>query len=340
MDVNAIRSALAPLLAPFAGQPPWLVALSLVGFAVAIAAVLYLLFAGAGAAVRRAPADDGPSLAELADPYLRAKRRRAGGMDESLDRMAEGTQFGLTGEGAGGLILIGAAVTALAVYVASFAPELAPLAPFAEVGALLAGLLGGLFVFLVLVLFQNRRRRAIQEQLPDGLFQLSRSLRSGLNLPAALKETAAYVPSPLSGLFTRLNGALTLGESTRSAVRRVSDTARVTEFDLFCEVLALHSESGGNLPAMLDRLAASVRDRNQYRGYFRSVTTLARVSAYFVALAAPVAFAVYWIFPDQRVMMKKFVAMPEGQTMLAIAVGLEVLGLVWITLLLRRQDDY
>ena len=156
----------------------------------------------------------------------------------------------------------------------------------------------------------------------------------------ALKETAAYVPSPLSGLFTRLNGALTLGESTRSAVRRVSDTARVTEFDLFCEVLALHSESGGNLPAMLDRLAASIRDRNQYRGYFRSVTTLARVSAYFVALAAPVAFAVYWIFPDQRVMMKKFVAMPEGQTMLAIAVGLEVLGLVWITLLLRRQDDY
>jgi Flp pilus assembly protein TadB len=91
----------------------------------------------------------------------------------------------------------------------------------------------------------------------------------------------------------------------------VADTARVTEFDLFAEVLALHAGSGGNLPAMLDRLAASIRDRNQYRGYFRSVTTLARVRAYFVALAAPAALLLYFLF--QRDMLDRFVAEPVGQ---------------------------
>jgi tight adherence protein B len=322
-----------PVVAPLSGLPPWLAAAAIVGVVVAVAVVLYLVFAGTAGAVRRAEPADGPSLADLAEPYLRAKRN-PDGMDQSFERLAEGTQLGLDGETASGWVLFGAAAAALGTYLALFAFD------FGELAALAAALLGGFAVFLVLVLLQNRRRRAIQEQLPDGLFQLSRSLRSGLNLPASLRETAPYTPTPLRGLFDRLGAALTLGESTRHAVGRVADSARVTEFDLFTEVLALHSERGGNLPAMLDRLAASVRDRNQFRGYFRSTTALARTAAYFVALAAPVAFVVYWVQDDQRLMMQTFLAMREGQLILLLAAVLWVIGLVWITVLLRRQDDY
>lgn len=316
-----------PVFAPLNAMPPAAAAALVLAAVVAVCVVVYVLLAGAGGLVRRREPEDGPSLADLAEPYLRA-RRGAGNFDSEFDRMAEGTQLGLTGETAAGWILLGAALAAVLAY----------LPTFDEFFALVAALLGGLFVFLVLWTMQNRRRRAIQEQLPDGLFQLSRSLRSGLILPSALRETATYIPSPLSGLFARLAAALSLGESTRHAVRRVADTARVTEFDLFAEVLALHAESGGNLPAMLDRLAASIRDRNQYRGYFRSVTTLARIGAYFIALAAPAAFLLYWVF--QYDMLERFLREPVGQQMLFAAVVLEVIGLVWITLLLRRQDDY
>jgi tight adherence protein B len=316
-----------PVFAPLNAMDPWAGAAVVLAAVVLLVVVLFALLAALGGVVRRDEPADGPSLADLAEPYLRA-RRGAGKFDAEFDRMAEGTQLGLTGETAAGWILLGAAVAAVLAY----------LPTFDEFYALVAALLGGLAVFLVLWTMQNRRRRAIQEQLPDGLFQLSRSLRSGLNLPAALRETAAYIPSPLSGLFTRLSAALSFGESTRHAVRRVADTARVTEFDLFAEVLALHAESGGNLPVMLDRLAASIRDRNQYRGYFRSVTTLARMGAYFVALSAPVALLMYFLF--QRDMLDRFIAEPVGQRMMLAAVVLEVLGLVWITLLLRRQDDY
>lgn len=319
--------ALRPVFGPLSAMPPAAAAGLIVAAVVLVALVAYLLLAGLGGVARRPEPGDGPSLADLAEPYLRA-RRGAGKLDARLDDIAEGTEFGLTGEGAAAWILFGAAVAAALAYFPTFD----------EFYALGAGLLGGLFVFLVLVTFQNRRKRAIQEQLPDGLFQLARSLRSGLNLPASLRETAAYIPAPLNGLFARLAAALSLGESTRHAVRRVSDRARVTEFDLFAEVLALHAESGGNLPAMLDRLAASVRDRNQYRGYFRSTTTLARVGAYFVALSAPAAFLLYWVFQPE--MLYRFLGLREGQYMLAAAVALEVLGLLWVTVLLRRQDDY
>ena len=307
------------------GLPQWALILGLFG---AVALIVFALSAIVLIA--------GPTLAEMAEPMLRARRGR-GKFDARFDRLAEGTQLGIDGETAIGWILVVGAVFAAAFYLLTV-----QYLSFVD-GVLLAGwvfLLGGMGVLLFFWTLKNRRRRAIQEQLPDGCFQLARSLRSGLALPAALLETSHYLPTPISRLFARLSAALSLGESTRAALRRAAADAELTEFDLFAEVLALNSESGGNLPAMLDRLAASIRDRNQYRGYFRSVTALARMAAIFLALAAPVAMLLYLIFPEQRALMIRFLFSFEGQVILTVAIVLEVIGVIWIMLLLRRQDDY
>jgi tight adherence protein B len=320
----------------FAGLPPWMHALML--FTVAVLAVLSLSLValGAGTALRRPATADGPSLAESAEPLLRA-RRGLGKFNADFERLARGAQLGVDGEGASSLILLGGAILAAIVTLLTFA--------YVELidGVLLAGfsfLVGGSAVFLLFYLLRNRRRRAIQEQLPDGCFQLARSLRSGLALPAALQETAHYLPVPLTKLFGRLAAALALGESTRGALRRAASDARVTEFDVFAEVLAMNAESGGNLPAMLDRLATSMRERSQYRGFFRSTTALARMAALFLALAAPLTLVLYLLFPEQRVLLARFFSTEEGWIIFGAAVVLEVLGIIWCLWLLRKQDDY
>ena len=76
----------------------------------------------------------------------------------------------VSGETAGATILLVGALAAAVVYVLTFD----------EVFAGVAGLLMGLGVYLFFWVLRNRRRRAIQEQLPDGCFQLARSLRAGL----------------------------------------------------------------------------------------------------------------------------------------------------------------
>lgn len=320
----------------FRAMPNWGVAILLFGTVALLVFVLAAIVLTVGSALARPASADGPTLAQSAEPLLRS-RRGFGRFDARFERLAQGTQLGLDSEGAIGWILFGGAVVAAIIYLAVFA-----FVPFLD-GVFLAGLgllLGGMIVLVVLYLLRHRRRRAIQEQLPDGCFQLARSLRSGLALPAALQETSHYLPIPLSKLFARLSAALSLGESTRAALRRAAADAEVTEFDLFAEVLAMSSESGGNLPAMLDRLAASIRDRNQYRGYFRSVTALARMAAIFLALAAPVALLLYAIFPEQRALLIRFFETEEGWTIFLVAVILEVLGILWILWLLRKQDDY
>ena len=318
------------------GVPQWLVVLGLLGTVALIVFVLSVIVLMLGSTLRRAVPADGPSLADSAEPMLRA-RRGSGKFDARFDRLAQGTQLGIDGEGAVAWILLVAAIVAAVFYLLTLS-----VLPFVD-GLFFAGaaaLLGGAAVFAFFYSLRNRRRRAIQEQLPDGCFQLSRSLRSGLALPSALRETSHYLPMPLSGLFLKLSAALSLGESTHAALRRAAADAQLTEFDVFTEVLALNAESGGNLPAMLDRLASSIRDRNQYRGYFRSVTAMSRMAAIFLALAAPVALLLYWIFPEQRVLLYRFFEASEGHVILIAAIILEILGLIWIAILLRRQDDY
>lgn len=307
--------------------PPWGIAAGLIAVVVVFVLAAYAVMAMLGAAFRRAPSPDGPTLAEKAEPILRA-RRGVGQFDAKFDRLVDGTQLGIAGDTAIGWILLSGALATAGVYAATLDELLAGF----------AGLAAGGLTYTFFWSLRNRRRRAIQEQLPDGCFQLARSLRAGLALPSALRETAAYVPRPLSGCFDRLATALSLGESTRPAVLRVADDAEVTEFDLVTEVIALHADHGGNLPTMMDRLAASIRDRNQYRGYFRSVTALSRLTAMFLALAAPFAAVMYLIFQPE--MFAKFVAYPEGRVMLGVSAVLETVGVVWLALLHRRQDDY
>jgi len=319
-----------------ASAPQWGLVLGLLLIVAMTVFVISALVLSLGSAFRRSPPEDGPTLAESADSLLRS-RRGIGQFDANFDRFARGTQLGIDGEGAIGWILLVGALLAAVCYVATI-DELSFINGI--ILALAAAFLGGFAVLAFFYALRNRRRLAIQEQLPDGCFQLARSLRSGLVLAGALRETSHYLPRPLSGLFEKLSTALSLGESTHGALRRAAADAELTEFDVFSEVLILNAESGGNLPAMLDRLAASIRDRNQYRGYFRSVTAMARMAAVFLALAAPVSLLIYWFFPEQKLLLMRFLEAREGHAIIAVAAVLEIIGVIWILFLLRRQDDY
>ncbi len=319
------------------GIPQWAIVLGLLGTVVVVVFVASAIVLLLGSAVRRPEAADGPSLAESAEPMLRA-RRGLGRFNAQFDRFARGTMLGIDGEGAVAWIILVGGLFATLTYLLTI--DRFPLLD-GILAALIAGLLGGFFVYCIFVLLSNRRRRSIQEQLPDGCFQLARSLRSGLVLAAALRETAHYLPHPLSGLFEKLGTALALGESTQGALRRAAADAELTDFDVFAEVLALNAESGGNLPAMLDRLASSLRDRNQYRGYFRSVTATARMGAVALILLPIIILLIGLLLdPEMQLLLDRFVEASEGQLIIAAAIILEVIGVLWMMFLLRRQDDY
>ena len=304
-------------------------AATIIGVIVVGVLILYAVLTLFGGLFRLAigSRDHEPSLAERVDAN-RAPRTWFGQVDKDFERLIRGTLLGISTERAIEILLLIGAVVGVLCFVLTGEALLA-------VGGLF---IGGLIALLVYIANQNRWRIAIQDQLPDGCFQLSRCLRAGLNLPDAMRETGEYIDEPLGPIFRKIGVWTDAGMPIPDAMDKMASDVQLTDFDTLSAVVNLQSEYGGNLPALLDRLAAAIRDRNQFRGYFRAVTSLSRATSLFVAAAAPVAVILYLIF--QPVLFMNFLDTTRGQITLAVAVVLEIVGLIWIFWLLSRQERY
>jgi tight adherence protein B len=182
---------------------------------------------------------------------------------------------------------------------------------------------------------RRRQRRKIQDQLPDALFLLARTLRAGLSLEQSLTTVARHGTKPLADEFRRSADQIRLGLPVSVALQAVAERVKLADFNILVTAVNLHRTMGGNLTLLLDRVATSVRDRNQFRGYFQAATALGRLTAICVALAAPVLFVGYAIWqPD---LVSQFAQSPSGMRALSVALGLEVVGCGWLYYVLRQD---
>jgi tight adherence protein B len=195
---------------------------------------------------------------------------------------------------------------------------------------LAVGIMLPLGVFLIL---QARWRRNIQNQLPDAFFLLARSLRAGLNLEQALAMAAQHGSRPLAGEFHRTVEQVELGLTAPAALQNMARRLRLPDFNVLVTAVTLHRGLGGNLTLLLERVANTTRDRNLFRGYFLAATALGRMTAMFIVAAAPLLFLGYAIWQPEFV--TRFTESTSGLKALATAATLEVVGIIWMYLLLR-----
>ncbi|VTS08760.1 type II secretion system F family protein [Tuwongella immobilis] len=296
------------------------------GSVVAFLVLGYLLLAALLPAETEEVADE-PTLVEAA-AAVRPAKSWSERLDRRFDRMMRGTNWGLTARGGIEWVLFVGSVLAVVGYLLTRRVE----------GALAGFLFGAMLPLAVFAAAQNRYRAAVRDQLADGCSQLARSLRAGLSLEAALETAAGYAPLPLSDVFRNCGKRLAMGLTPPVAFHAVAEELQLTDFEQVASVIALHSRTGGDLPHYLDRVATSIRDRQQFRGYFASATSLSVISAGFVAVT-PIILAIYYAvsFPE---LFNNFFKDRFGMLMLLVAVVAQITGMIWVALLLRRQSRY
>ncbi len=195
--------------------------------------------------------------------------------------------------------------------------------------------LGASFVWVVLLFYRYRHRLKLQDQLPDTVFLIARSLRAGLSLEQALTLVGNQGVEPLATEFRKANDQIQLGLTIPLAMEIMSKRLQVPDFNAFVSTINLYSATGGNLPLLLDRLAASMRDQNQFRAFFRSATALGRISSLFIAGAGPLFFFGYALFDPE--FTNFYLGSQVGITILVMAVILESIGLFWLWSIIRIE---
>ncbi len=186
------------------------------------------------------------------------------------------------------------------------------------------------------MLRQRAWRRHLQDQLPDMLFLMARSLRAGMSIDQSIGVIGEHGVAPLSREFARMHRQLELGLALPQVLRIASDRLQLVDFSVFASVLSLHRSTGGNLAILMDRLAHTTRDHNQLRGHYRTQTALGRWGNILIFVMG--SFLVAYICFFQRELAAQYFESPAGITLFAIGMGLLLGSMVAFYFLVRRDD--
>jgi len=204
---------------------------------------------------------------------------------------------------------------------------------------LLAGVLGVLMgmglvlgVFLVL---RARRWHLLLTQLPEVVDLMARSVRAGESLEQAVELVGTTASEPWAGEFRHCGRQLDMGLSPEGVVQGLTHRIPLSETRILAATLIVQRKSGGDLPTTLERLARVFRDRLNYRRQLRAATAVIRSSVAVIVGTAVLAaaYAIIWR-PDYA---EDFLTSTAGQTMLAVAIGLQAVGIAWVVALLRTD---
>jgi tight adherence protein B len=182
----------------------------------------------------------------------------------------------------------------------------------------------------------NRRRNRLNrfdEGLPDALDLISRGLRSGLALPAALQLVATEGNEPVRSEFAITFDEINYGVSMSDAMTNLAK--RIPSLDLRCFVISvlLQRETGGNLAEVLNNLSVLIRERFKLFGKIRVLAAEGKLSAYIlIALPFVTAFALNTMSPD---FMRVLWTDPAGIDLVFGALLMMLLGAAWMWRIVR-----
>ncbi len=199
--------------------------------------------------------------------------------------------------------------------------------------ALAATIVGATLPLMWWSFWRWRRLKNMRKHLAESLDIVADAVRGGQNLEQAIALAGQETPGPLGEEFGYAAGQLELGQSPQAVLDRMVRRVPLPEFRIFATAVLVHERAGGNLSQLTERLARAARDRQEFMGHLNAVTAGSRLSAIGLLLGTGISAGV--LISMQPDYLKTFITHPYGPILLCIAGGLQLVGIVWVSRILR-----
>lgn len=201
-------------------------------------------------------------------------------------------------------------------------------------GLAVAGLLGFLLAagiplvaWAIVNVLADRRRERFADLLPDNLQLLTSSLRSGHSLLHALDTLAREAPEPARAEFRRVLLETRVGRDPGDALSAVADRMGSDDFTWVVGAIEINREVGGDLPATIDSVADTIRERQRVHRQIKALTAEGRISGYVLTGLPPVlALVMAAVNPGYFSRL----ASGGGLALLLVGAALLVIGWIWM----------
>lgn len=217
----------------------------------------------------------------------------------------------------GRLVATSVLIFAVAAWLASvFVPSLV-------LGLLVA--LGLAALPYVSVLAQRRRRFTKFEQtLPDAIDLMSRALRAGHSVAAAIEMVSQEVADPTGMEFRKTFEQQNFGLPFREALEDLSRRVPLPDLQFMVTAILVQKETGGNLAEILDKTANVIRERARLKGQLQIYTAQGRMTSWILGLLPFIMFVLLSMVNPAytRVLIED----PLGQKLVMVGMALMALG--------------
>ena len=188
----------------------------------------------------------------------------------------------------------------------------------------LFGLALGGIPLLVVSILKNKRMKKFEEQLPDALDMVARSLRAGHALGSGLELAGQEFAEPLGPEFTKTVTQISYGVSLEQALRNMAQRVDCPDLKFLVVSVAIQRESGGNLGEIMSNISRIIRERFKLRGKIKTLAAEGKFSAVvLIILPFLVALMLFLINPGY---MKELLNDPKGRILIAVAIGMMLIG--------------
>jgi tight adherence protein B len=182
---------------------------------------------------------------------------------------------------------------------------------------------------------RSKRLGKLEEQLPEALEFLARSMRAGHAFTISLEMLGEELPEPLGQEFRTLFNEQNLGAALEVALTNLTGRVPLLDMRFFASSVLLQKQTGGNLAEILTRLAEVIRERFRLKGQVKAASAHGRLTATILMLM-PIftMFALLVVSPGYLQGMAKDT---DGKYLIAFAVVGQLLGNYFIRKIINIQ---
>jgi tight adherence protein B len=183
---------------------------------------------------------------------------------------------------------------------------------------------------------RERYRRAVERSVPDVAGAIADAISGGHSVRGALAAAPGSLEGPSSAELARVAADLELGASTGDALAAMRGRLRSERIDSLATALLSQQVSGGDVAALMRRLAGAAADHDRVADEARAATTQARFTGLLVvALPAGAALFAELLQPG---FVSRVLSEPASAAMLIAAGGLQLVGFALIRRLGSPSD--
>ena len=145
---------------------------------------------------------------------------------------------------------------------------------------------GAAIPFLVVWMKGVRRTKAFENQLPDLLITLAAALKAGHSFKTGLQTIVDEGRAPASKELKRVLTEAQLGRPIDESLAEMAVRLGSKNFEFVITAVTIQRQVGGSLAGLIDMVADTVRQRQQFARKIKGLTAMGRAGAY-VLMALP-----------------------------------------------------